>query len=244
MYIVTTGFRRAKVEVGAQGLVVYLNNETSPWDSTWPQADPPKGFLVFTLEMLRVWWGVDFWTHPFASTFASLLDQNRAALKLCLPHLTFLVAPAQVVEEDSSSLAIFKMVQLFARLTYAWQEWRLVGGKPGDSRGFILEAFKYQIGTTGSLAAKQIIHMSKYNNPTKAFDSLGINQNRQRKPVFQPKGRFLNPTNTFRGNTKKPGGFQQKPTCFKCGKVGHTQRVCRSGRRPSNKANPNPPDMK
>ena len=108
-------------------------------------------------------WSCDFWTHPFCTGFAALLAQSRATLKMCLPHLKGLVATAMSVEVDPESLALFKLVQIFSRLSLAYQHWTKSSFRPAMAKGFILDGFKFNSGAT-SMAARQISWFGNQKN--------------------------------------------------------------------------------
>ncbi len=208
----------------------------------WPSTDPPKGWVVFTVDNVKKWWSCDFWTHPFCTGFAALLAQSRATLKMCLPHLTGLVATAMSVEGNQETLALFKLVQIFSRLSLAYQHWTKSSFRPQMAKAFILEGFKFNSGAT-SMAARQI---SWFGNQKNLQDLETVSKSSHIKssggwgPSPTPKNSNNHKTVRTANPGRRPGSSNKKLTCYNCGKLGHTQRACRLKKPKYNKP-PNPP---
>lgn len=206
------------------------------------------------MDNVQKWWSTDFCTHPFCSLFAALLDQSRATLSMCLPHLKSLVLTAPTVESDTKNLAIFKLVQIFSRLQLSYEHWTRNRNNPMESKAFILEGFRFTSGTS-SMAARQI----KWFSEQKTLKSLENIQDSKKKK-FSKNFRSTNynknnPQNHNQRSTVKTTHPKSRPQminkvkCYNCGRLGHTARACRLNRpKPNNYNNhnniPPPPQNK
>ena len=213
---------------------MFLDDEPNEWNGEWPDSDPPRLSCIFPVHFLKKWWSFDFHESMFCRPFSQVLTNQRASLFMSLPHLTGLIASSLEVESNPKLLAIYRSCQLFGRLSLAYSSWCKSGGQPLTAKTYIFDSLR--------LSPSSNEQQSKVFCPVEP-SCVGLNS------IFTPKNssNFNNksfPRSNYRGRGSFRGGrsggrgrgfstsntnySQNRPTCYSCGKVGHTSRVCRS----------------
>ena len=153
---------------------------------------------------------------------------------MSLPHLTCLLASSLDVESCPKLLSIYRGCQLFGRLSLAYASWCKTGGNPMEAKQYIFDALR--------LSPSSSDQQSKVFCPVEP-SCIGLNSifTSKNTSSFRNKAfprSFQRGRGSFRGgrggnrgrgsSSFRPALYNNRPTCFSCGKVGHTARVCRS----------------
>ena len=212
---------------------VHLNDGES-WNGLWPSVEPPKGMYIFPLDSYNEWINVDFHSHFWCRPMAEFLDSQRTVLRFALPYLDTLLAFSWEIEADQQRKTIFRSLQVFARLSLSYSQVNRSSTQATvlDHRSFIMEGLRANLDKSNHVVAKQIAQMSKQHDIPSKFAKDMAKQTK-------PRGRFK-PRQP--GGYQRFGGFQNRgerdkrsgpspgraPRCFKCGKMGHIKKNCRS----------------
>ena len=228
-------YRSVRVQVSRESLKIMLleDMESSNWVEwlgEWPASKPPLNSLLFTLSDLQYWWLVDFAIHPFAAPFANWLEHSRNTLLWGLHELPGLVVDHFTAHQNPRILTLFKDTQVFTRLSLCFNQWKLKRGPPGEYGKYIRQAFVIQL-SASSVALRQIESLDK--EKASVLSPLISKSPPLQPPATHSKsGKSRNSAPQFskqfprRKRFDKAHPFPQKK-CFFCGKVGHTQNVCR-----------------
>ena len=151
------------INIDGTKLTVILS-DGNEWSGVWPESEPPKGQFIYTVDSVKRWLGVDFYTHPWCRPLAEFLTNQLSLLKLALPSLKTLISSAWEMEENCDLKAIFKLLQIFARLSIAFAK---SSTKPSstvlDDRQFVMDGLKLLPDGNSHTVSKQVVLLSKMN---------------------------------------------------------------------------------
>ena len=197
----------------------------SVWSGQWPESEAPRGQYIYAVDSFSQWMDTDFYTHPWCRPMAELLSNQRTLLKLALPSLTTLISSAWDIETNQERKAIFKLLQLFARLSIAFgQSSTSPKASVLDWRQYILDGLKITPDGNSHTVSKQVAILSKMSKQVPgAKPAVNPPQRNQRFNKNWSQGqRGFRQSGTPRQNTPR------NVKCFKCGKLGHVRRNCRA----------------